>query len=239
MRLKMTASEYIRFTMRVERLSNGCWLWTGYREKAGYGEFNFAGKRMRSHRISYRHFKGEIPNKTPILDHICENKPCVNPEHLEPVTTAENTRRWAIRKYQGKCVQGHPKEMGKHCGHCMSIKKARTWKRKFDGVCKRGHTFSADNIYWVGKNNLARLCRICNIAKQRRITATKKLALVHWAALLLHQPFLVPLPTMELFLAQSEQSAARRIKELESGPATTPLLPSSDQEQSDTYGWLW
>jgi hypothetical protein len=86
----------------------GCWIWTGYVISSGYGQF---GKRTRAHRYVYELLVGPIPDGL-ILDHLCRVRRCVNPDHLEPVTMAENTRRgyspWSKRSRQRYCKRGHP-----------------------------------------------------------------------------------------------------------------------------------
>lgn len=76
---------------------SGCWEWLGHIDRNGYGKAydpeRPAGRRVDwAHRVSYRHHKGEIPNRHE-LDHVCENTRCINPDHLEPVTKAEHARR--------------------------------------------------------------------------------------------------------------------------------------------------
>lgn len=83
------------FELLVER-TESCWNWTGALAK-GYGRINCAGDKWLAHRWSYEHHVGPIPEGLDI-DHLCENTRCVNPEHLEPVTGAENTRRYHERK---------------------------------------------------------------------------------------------------------------------------------------------
>lgn len=71
----------------------GCWEWAAYKVAKGYGRFGFRrkGKSMMfaSHRFSYEIAKGEIPAGL-VIDHICHNKGCVNPDHLRAVTTKQN-----------------------------------------------------------------------------------------------------------------------------------------------------
>lgn len=74
----------------------GCWLWTAAKNNGGYGMFTFTtGWRRSAHRVSYETFVGPIPDGLQ-LDHLCRVRHCVNPDHLEPVTAAENTRRSPI-----------------------------------------------------------------------------------------------------------------------------------------------
>lgn len=76
----------------------GCWIWQRARDGKGYGLTKCGGrKNCRAHRISYERHRGPIPEGMD-LDHLCRNPPCVNPDHLEPVTHAENIRRGYARK---------------------------------------------------------------------------------------------------------------------------------------------
>lgn len=81
-----------------QKAENGCWLWQGRLSSKGYGYRWFKGKPGRpAHRVVYEILKGPIP-KGMALDHLCRIRHCVNPDHLEPVTTMENNRRSALRK---------------------------------------------------------------------------------------------------------------------------------------------
>lgn len=74
---------------RIKR-SGECWLWTG--GHSWYGAIRIGRKVLRVHRVVYELLVGPIPAGL-VLDHLCENKLCVNPDHLEPVTQSENMRR--------------------------------------------------------------------------------------------------------------------------------------------------
>lgn len=69
-----------------------CWLWTGHINWGGYGIIWHDSKQHRVHRLSYETYKGEIP-KGYVIDHLCRKRNCINPEHLEAVTSQENTLR--------------------------------------------------------------------------------------------------------------------------------------------------
>lgn len=104
-----TAVENLR---RFTLLDDGCWEWTGSKYPNGYGRcYVGGGRRVGAHRASYEHFVGPIPEGL-VINHLCENKACVRPDHLEAVTSRENTmysdtpaRRHAQKTH---CAQGHP-----------------------------------------------------------------------------------------------------------------------------------
>src|SRR4030095_828263 len=88
-----------------------CWIWTRSKVKGGYGKVSFEGKRHLTHRLTYEHFKGPIPQGLE-PDHLCRNRACGNPDHLEPVTHRVNSLRGvgpsAKCAVQTHCKHGHP-----------------------------------------------------------------------------------------------------------------------------------
>jgi hypothetical protein len=81
-----------RFLSKIELKDNGCWDWKGSKTKEGYGRFAFNKIMVIAHRFSYEVHKQCIPIGMEI-DHLCKNRSCVNPEHLEVVTHTTNIRR--------------------------------------------------------------------------------------------------------------------------------------------------
>jgi hypothetical protein len=119
--------------------NNGCWVWTGTIANNGYGKVTVDYKTLPAHRYFYEQLKCEIPYGLHI-DHLCRNRRCVNPDHLEPVTCRENSRR-------GNGVAG-------------------TNARKTH--CKNGHEFTEENTYTPPKRPNVRNCKQCQIERSRR-----------------------------------------------------------------------
>lgn len=91
-----------------EIAESGCWEWQKFKSK-GYGKL----RNLRAHRFSYEMMVGPIPEGK-VLDHICKNPSCVNPDHLEPVTQFENIMRgegWGAKNARRThCDRGHAYE---------------------------------------------------------------------------------------------------------------------------------
>lgn len=90
--------------------SGECWEWSGQRVN-GYGRFQLNDRNRTAHQVAYELFVGPIPEGLEI-DHLCRNRACVNPTHMELVTHRENVLRGetiAARNFYGtECVNGHP-----------------------------------------------------------------------------------------------------------------------------------
>lgn len=130
-----------RFWAKVNK-TDTCWLWTGDLHKDGYGNFwpdnrrDVRRRSVRAHRWAYEHLVGAIPDGLQI-DHLCRVRNCVNPDHLEAVTFAENVARGA-RASQTHCKNGHPfdaantywrKGGGRGCRTCNS-ENVRRYKQR-------------------------------------------------------------------------------------------------------------
>lgn len=105
--MSKTISE--RFWAKTDRAGN-CWLWTGSMDSCGYGMFKFDGSMRGAHRWAWQDANGPIPDGLEI-DHLCRVRNCVNPDHMECVSHAENVRRGdvgSLNRRKTHCPQGHP-----------------------------------------------------------------------------------------------------------------------------------
>lgn len=94
-----------RFWSKVKITSlYGCWEWTAYKNPKGYGRFHMPDRLWLVHRLVYTWAYGEIRNKL-VIDHLCRNRACVNPIHLEAVTQKVNCERGRLVK--SHCLRGH------------------------------------------------------------------------------------------------------------------------------------
>lgn len=118
-----------RFLAKVEKTET-CWLWTGGKNRKGYGIFHAEGFHS-AHRFAYGVFKGEIPDGL-CIDHICRNPACVNPDHLRPLTIWQNTLIGdgpsAKNAKKTHCIRGH-----EYTPETLGIYKSG---RRFCKICK-------------------------------------------------------------------------------------------------------
>ena len=96
---------YEKFADRIRVDENGCHLWQGWLNEYGYSRFRSDGQRGYGHRIAYQMVKGEIPAGMEI-DHACQQRACVNPDHLRLATRAQNIAHQRLQARNTSGVRG-------------------------------------------------------------------------------------------------------------------------------------
>lgn len=122
------------------QIKNECWVWRAGATGRGYGAAYVNGRQYPAHRLAYSVLRGEIPSGLD-LDHLCRNRRCVNPDHLEPVTRRENLLRSPITLTAQKAAQSE---------------------------CIRGHEFTPENTR-IRKSDGTRHCRVCQRESERKM----------------------------------------------------------------------
>jgi hypothetical protein len=135
--MAMTPAQLRVFVANIEKPSgvDGCWLWRGALNGDGYA----SGLQVPVHRVAYELMVGHIPAGME-LDHLCRERACVNPHHLEPVTHAENMRR--------------ARELG---------------PMQFKRFCRNGHDMASGYFRTQpGSGRVVPVCRVCVRLKEQR-----------------------------------------------------------------------
>lgn len=143
-RIDLSAAERERFWLFVEETETGCWEWIGLRAR-GYGVYEMRGRAVRAHRVSWTICRGPIAEYL-TLDHLCRNRACVNPMHLEAVSNKVNILR----------------------GESFSAENARKTH------CPRGHEYTPENtMIRNGKRNCRECVRAQHREAQKRYKQRK------------------------------------------------------------------
>ena len=117
---------------------NRCWVWVGAVDGRGYGNVKIGQKWFRTHRLSYLIFVEDLI-KGLVIDHICRNKLCMNPNHLEQVTQQTNLHRGNTNINKRICKNGHPfddkntrytSSGSRQCRRCHNIRQKRYDKQR-------------------------------------------------------------------------------------------------------------
>jgi hypothetical protein len=137
-----------RFWPKVNRRGDDeCWPWGGSIDGHGYGRIMVRYKPLKAHRIAYELVVGKIPAGTE-LDHLCRNRSCVNPSHLEAVPHRQNVMRGlsptAANAMKTECKHGHPFDLfntyyeesngQRHCRECDRIRHQLARRAKWNSL---------------------------------------------------------------------------------------------------------
>lgn len=120
--------------------NTGCWLWGLSLTAEGYGRYRVRGDTY-AHRLAWTALRGPIPDGL-YIDHLCRNRACCNPEHLEPVTARENVLRSPHHRWKTHCLRGHAfmeentlwrfdkrsGQMQRKCRECDRMRKRVSWR---------------------------------------------------------------------------------------------------------------
>ena len=153
---------------------DGCWEWDRGHLASGYGLVRYEGRNQPVHRVVYEEMVHPIP-KGKQMDHLCRNRGCCNPDHLEPVTQKVNLLRGespaARNARKTTCPEGHPYDMvtrgSRECSICKRARRRRHYlknrvsTRPFynTGYCQQGHEVSGSNAYVSPQGE--KRCRTC------------------------------------------------------------------------------
>lgn len=141
----MTVRERIEAGVDLRWLGHAtrCWIWNRGLTQCGYGYLSVDGRKVRAHRAAFEAFRGPIPSGL-VIDHLCRNPSCVNPDHLESVTTGENVRRGLLADL--------------------------SYRRDPITHCPRGHKYTPANSHFSasGKRSCRKCRRLCTRAWEQR-----------------------------------------------------------------------
>lgn len=136
-----------RFNSKV-RITSTCHEWTGYCDPNGYGRFRTQGVVTYAHRFAYELHNGPVPDGLHV-DHLCRNRKCVNPAHLQAVTVRENVMRPNSNAAPARRARGE----------VVTSTKGISRPRPLQATCRQGHPMCGENLYVRPSGK--RVCREC------------------------------------------------------------------------------
>jgi hypothetical protein len=148
-RIKLFSQEKIKniFWDKIQK-TESCWIWDGSLANNGYGHIFLAHRTIGAHVFSYLIHKGEII-KGNVVMHSCDNKICVNPNHLSSGTQSENIKDCFLKNRANRRRYGSGK-----------------WLK-----CKKGHDVSSDKYLYINPKNQRRECLKCKNDRRKKIVA--------------------------------------------------------------------
>lgn len=124
----------------VDPGEGGCWVWNRSKDRDGYGWASHKNRTHLAHRLVYSLIVGEIPADR-VLDHLCRNRSCVNPSHLEPVSNQKNLLRSPIVPAgQERCLKcgGEFSVVGRTARQRRCTRCRKEWQREYNADYRRG-----------------------------------------------------------------------------------------------------
>lgn len=139
---------------------SGCWEWQRCVTARGYGYLKHKQRGMFTHRVGWCWWNKQVntPDEQPDIDHVCRNKRCWNPQHLEAVSHRENICRGEL-----PAIMSEEREDRENPGARWARSKTH---------CKRGHEFNEENTYWTPSRH--RACRPCFLQRNKEYYQQRK-----------------------------------------------------------------
>lgn len=153
-----------------------CWVWTAATNNRGYPQFGLNGRMVLAYRFAYELLVGPIPDGLD-LDHLCRRPTCVRPDHLDPVTNAENAARTVGFNYAERCRSGqHAMTPDNVRVTSTGIRVCRTCvpgvREDMNEVCPNGHPRDAENVVYNSAGH--RCCRSCRRDTSREVQRRRR-----------------------------------------------------------------